>query len=135
MGERSGKILLGLVLFMIGGLVLLDQIGIDSGEIIGLLIAAVIMVYGLRKMLRPSGSRFWGILVFLFGFLMMIGKLDLLFTSLLAIGVIYIGYRLIRSRDCSEEAPPEWERQWAQRVLREADALDRWEERVSRNKQ
>jgi lia operon protein LiaI len=135
MGERSGKILLGLVLLVIGGLVLLDQLGIDSGAIISLLIAGAIMVYGVRKFVGSSGSRFWGVAVFLFGFLMLIGKLELLFTSLLAIGIICLGYRLIRSRDRSREAPPEWERQWARRVIREADYLDRWEERVSKNKQ
>jgi lia operon protein LiaI len=134
MGERSGKVLLGLVLLMVGGLILLDLIGIDMGDIIGVLIAAVIMVYGARKIMRSSGSRFWGVLLFLFGFLMLIGKLDLFFTSLLAIGVIYLGYRLIRSKDHSEEVPSEWERQWAKRVLRETDSLDQWEERLSRNK-
>ncbi|WP_400164749.1 LiaF transmembrane domain-containing protein [Brevibacillus sp. TJ4] len=135
MGERSGKILLGLVLLMVGGLILLDLIGIDGGRIIGLLIAAVIMVYGIRKMMRSTGSRIWGVLIFLFGFLMLIGKLNLFFTSLLAIGVIYIGYKLIRSQDDSEQAPSEWERQWAKRVLRESESLDQWEERLTRNKQ
>lgn len=134
MGERSGKILLGLVLLLIGGLVLLDQIGIDSGDVIGLLIPAVIMIYGARKIMGSSGSRFWGILIFLFGFLMLIGKLHLLFTSLLAVGVIYLGYRLIRSKDdVSKEAPPESERQWARRVLKE-ETLDQWESRVNKTK-
>lgn len=134
MGERSGKILLGLVLLLIGGLVLLDQIGIDSGDVIGLLIPAVIMIYGARKIMGSSGSRFWGILIFMFGFLMLIGKLHLLFTSLLAVGVIYLGYRLIRSKDdVSKEAPPEWERQWARRVLKE-ETLDQWESRVNKTK-
>lgn len=133
MGERSGKILLGLVLLLIGGLVLLDQVGIDSGDVIGLLIPAVIMIYGARKIMGSSGSRFWGILIFLFGFLMLIGKLHLLFTSLLAVGVIYLGYRLIRSKDVSKEAPPEWERQWARRVLKE-ESLDQWESRVNKTK-
>ncbi|HZG80947.1 MAG TPA: hypothetical protein VEZ13_09305 [Brevibacillus sp.] len=128
MGERSGKILLGLVLLLVGGMVLLDLIGIDSGDLIGVLISGVLMFYGARKILGPSGSRFWGILIFLFGFLMLIGKLNLLFTSLLAIGIIYLGYRLIRRDDATKEAPPEWERQWARKVLQE-DSLDRWEKR------
>jgi len=128
MGERSGKFLLGLVLLLIGGMVLLDQIGIDGGKMIGVLISGVLMFYGARKILGASGSRFWGVLVFLFGFLMLIGKLNLLFTSLLAIGIIYLGYRLIRRENTEKEAPPEWERQWARKVLQE-DSLDRWEKR------
>jgi lia operon protein LiaI len=134
MGERSGKVLLGLVLLLVGGLVLLDMIGIDGSEVLGLLIPGVIMFYGAKKIMGNAGSRFWGILIFLFGFLMLIGKLDLLFTSMLAIGVIYLGYRLIRSKDVSKETPPEWERQWARQVLKE-ETLDQWESRVNRTKQ
>ncbi|HBZ80720.1 MULTISPECIES: hypothetical protein [Brevibacillus] len=131
MSERSGKVLLGLVLLLIGGLVLLDQIGIDFGDLIGLLIPGVIMLYGARKIMGQSGSRFWGIVIFLFGFLMLIGKLHLLFHGLLAIGVIYLGYRLLRPSHVPKEAPPAWERQWAQKVLKE-DALDAWEKDVTR---
>ncbi|WNC15841.1 LiaF transmembrane domain-containing protein [Brevibacillus brevis] len=132
MSERSGKFLLGLVLLLIGGLVLLDQLGIDSGDILGLLVPGVIMLYGARKVLGHGGSRFWGVLVFLFGLLMLFGKLHLLFHSILAIGVIYLGYRLIRPAPTPKEGPPEWERQWAKSVLKE-DVLDRWEKNATRN--
>jgi len=131
MSERSGKILLGLVLLLIGGLVLLDQLGIDSGDLIGVLIPAVIMIYGARKVMGSSGSRFWGVLVFLFGLLMLFGKLHLLFHSILAIGVIYLGYRLLRPQPEHKEAPKAWERQWAQGILKE-DSLDDWEKNVTR---
>ncbi|GED67718.1 hypothetical protein BRE01_14200 [Brevibacillus reuszeri] len=131
MSERSGKILLGLVLLLIGGLVLLDQLGIDSGDLIGVLIPSVIMLYGARKVMSSSGSRFWGVIVFLFGLLMLFGKLHLLFHSILAIGVIYLGYRLLRPRPEQKEAPPAWERQWAQGILKE-DKLDDWERNVNR---
>lgn len=134
MGERSGKFLLGLVLLLIGGLVLLDQFGIDSGDIVGLLIPGVLMLYGARKILGYGGSRIWGVLVFLFGLLMLIGKLHLLFHSILAIGVIYLGYRLIRQKPTPPERPSEWESQWAKRVLKEDD-LDLWERAVTRNRQ
>ncbi|MGG1664288.1 LiaF transmembrane domain-containing protein [Brevibacillus sp. NRS-1366] len=131
MSERSGKILLGLVLLLIGGLVLLDQLGIDSGDLIGVLIPVVIMLYGARKVMGSSGSRFWGVLVFLFGLLMLFGKLHLLFHSILAIGVIYLGYRLLRPQPEPKEAPKAWERQWAKGILKE-DSLDDWEKSVTR---
>ncbi|QQE73817.1 hypothetical protein KDJ56_18370 [Brevibacillus composti] len=131
MNERSGKVLLGLALLLTGGFVLLDLLGIDGGHFLGVLIPGLIMLYGARKVIKGSGSRFFGILVFLFGLLMMIGKLHLLFNVILAIGVIYLGYRLIRRRDKSDEhMPTRWERQWAQQVLKE-DALDRWERQTT----
>lgn len=129
MSERSGKVLLGLVLLLIGGLVLLDQVGIDIGDLIGFIIPGFIMLYGAKKIMGQSGSRFWGVLLFLFGFLMLIGKLHLLFHALLAIGVIYLGYRLLRPGHQPKEAPPTWEREWAQKVLKE-DTLDSWEKQV-----
>ncbi|MED4782679.1 LiaF transmembrane domain-containing protein [Brevibacillus choshinensis] len=134
MSERSGKFLLGLVLLLIGGLVLLDQLGIDSGDILRILVPGVIMLYGARKVMGQGGSRFWGVLIFLFGLLMLVGKLHLLFHSILAIGIIYLGYCLIRPKPAPKEGPAEWERQWAQRVLKE-DALDNWEKGVPRNQQ
>ena len=134
MEERSGKTLLGLVLLMTGGLLLLDLLGFSGGRIISLLIAGAIMAYGVRKIVGSSGSRFWGAAVFLFGFLLLLGKLDLFFAGLLAGGLLYFGCSLIRSRNRFRETPSEWERQWAQGVLREADILDRWEERVGKNK-
>lgn len=135
MSERSGKVLLGLVLLLVGVLVLLDQFGIDGGDFLGILIPALIMLYGAKKVMSGSGSRFWGILVFLFGLLMLIGKLDLLFHNLLAIGIIYLGYRLIRRRVNPEEAAPSaLERHWAKQVLRE-DVLDQWERNVLKKRQ
>jgi lia operon protein LiaI len=130
MSEQSGKVLLGLVLLLVGALVLLDQFGIDSGDVLGILIPVVIMLYGAKKVMSGSGSRFWGMLVFLFGLLMLIGKLELLFHNLLAIGIIYLGYRLIKRRDIpAETAPSALERHWAKQVLRE-DMLDQWEQNV-----
>ncbi|UFJ41255.1 hypothetical protein LOK74_01500 [Brevibacillus humidisoli] len=128
MGERSGKILLGLVLLIVGALLLLDLIGIDIGDILGILIPAAIMVYGAKRVISAhSGNRFWGIFVFLFGLLMLIGKLELLFSSLVAVAIIYFGLRLLRRRSTSDSEMPGFaERQWAKSILKE-DALDRWE--------
>ncbi|MBO8164622.1 MAG: hypothetical protein H0Z34_12985 [Brevibacillus sp.] len=134
MGERSGKVLLGLVLLVVGALLLLDLVGIDTGDIIRLLIPAAIMVYGAKRVIsaESTGKRVWGICAFLFGLLMLIGKLELLFSSLLAVAVIYLGIRLLRRQSAfADESPDFVERQWAQSVLRE-DVLDRWERERSR---
>jgi len=127
MSERSGKILLGLILLLVGALVLLDKLGIDFGDMLRFLIPGAIMLYGAKKVISGSGSKFWGGLIFLFGLLMLVGKLHLLMSSLLAIGIIYAGYRLLRHRpDREEEMPSQMERLWAKQILKE-DMLDRWE--------
>jgi len=110
----------------------LDQFGIGGDVIFHFLIPGVIMYYGAKKLLSasPAGSKGWGIFVFLFGLLMLAGKLDLLFHSLLAIGVMYLGYRMLRRKSRIPECVPSIaERQWAQSVLRE-DAIDRWEKEL-----
>ncbi|WP_139492302.1 LiaF transmembrane domain-containing protein [Brevibacillus dissolubilis] len=137
MNERSGKILLGFVLLITGSLLFLDMLGIDGGDIFGFLIPGLIMVYGAKKLMagEGKGGRWWGIMVFLFGFLMMIGKLDLLFTSALSIVVIYFGFKLLRSRNRDpHEAPSILEREWAKKILRE-DELDHFERKSTAKQQ
>jgi len=137
MGERSGKVLLGILLLLVGGLLFLDQFGIDLGDLLGLLIPAAILVYGASKVMHAesTGKRCWGIFLFLFGLLALFGKLHLLFSSLLAIATIYLGYRLIRRKPfAADPVPSDLERHWAQSVLKDEDWLDRWEQQVQQKK-
>ncbi|MET3292043.1 hypothetical protein EDM56_00910 [Brevibacillus fluminis] len=129
MGERSGKILLGLVLLIVGIMLVFDQLGIHFGTIMRVFIPGLLMVYGAKKIIstEPANSKGWGIFVFLFGLLMLIGKLNLLFSSLVAVAIIYAGFRLLKSH---KHQPPEAvsmaERHWAQSILKQ-DELDRFE--------
>ncbi|MGE5700994.1 MAG: LiaF transmembrane domain-containing protein [Clostridia bacterium] len=135
MGERSGKILLGLVLLIVGIMLVFDQLGIHMGTIMRMLIPGLLMVYGAKKIIsaEPARSKGWGIFVFLFGLLMLIGKLELLFSSLLAVILLYAGFRLLRSRP-QHESVSMAERHWAQAVLKE-DAFDRFEQEWKEKKQ
>ncbi len=135
MGERSGKLLLGLVLLIVGALLLLDLFGIGAGKLISLLVPVALMVYGARKVIRSDsrGGRVWGVFVFLVGLLALVGKLQLLFTSLLAIGIIYMGMRLLRRSRLDEPEVSLAERYWAQSVLKE-DKLDAWERELGANR-
>ncbi len=136
MGERSGKILLGLVLLIVGTILFLDQFGIHLGSIIKLLIPGLIMVYGAKKILSPggAGSKGLGIFVFLLGLLMLVGKLHVLFSSLLAVGIIYAGYCMLRRRSIEPEPVSAAERQWAKTILKE-DMIDRFEQEIKARKQ
>lgn len=133
MHERSGKILIGVVLLIVGVLMILDLFGIDGDDIFRYLIPLAIMLYGGRKLVssHSTGSKVWGVFVFLFGLLMLIGKMKLLFSSLLAIGIIVLGYRLLRRSSRQTEYVPSYaERHWAQSVLKE-DMLDRWDKEMA----
>lgn len=94
------------------------------------------MVYGCKKVLSAgsTGNKGWGIFVFLFGLLMLLNKLSLLFGCMLAIAIIYCGFKVMKSQRHTaqhESTPSMWEREWAQSVLRE-DKLDRWEYEVKK---
>jgi lia operon protein LiaI len=129
MSERSGKVLLGLILLIVGAMLILDILGIDTGDLLGLLIPGAIMLYGAKRLLQAgsAGKKGWGAFVFVFGLLMLIGKLELLFSCLLAITVMVIGYRLLRRRPSPAARMPDiGERHWAHSMLKD-DVLDRWE--------
>lgn len=135
MGGRSGKVFLGLSLLIVGVLLLVDQLGLVR-HLFHILIPGLIMIYGAKKVIsdEAAGKKFFGLFIFLFGLLMMIGKLHLLFSSMLAIGIIYAGFRLIRrGTQRTDEVVGFADRQWAHAVLRE-DALDRWEREVEARK-
>lgn len=133
MGERSGKTLLGLILLIVGALLLLELFfGIDLGDIIAFAIPLVLMFYGARQVLKHGSSkRMWGAVVFLFGLLMLIGKLELFFGSLLALALLYFGVRQLRRGSMEDDLPSYAERQWAKAVLSD-DTLDRWEREHTR---
>lgn len=136
MGERSGKIFLGLSLLIVGVLLLVDQLGLIR-HVFHILIPGLIMIYGAKKVIsdESAGKKFFGLFIFLFGLLMMIGKLHLLFSSLLAIGIIFLGFRLMRRGTYrTDEMTGFADHRWAQAVLKQ-DALDRWEREVEARKQ
>jgi lia operon protein LiaI len=137
MSERSGKVLLGMILLVVGALLLLDLLGIDTGDLVEILIPGAIMLYGGKRLIQAdsTGKRAWGAFVFVFGLLMLIDKLDLLFSCLLAITAIYVGFRLMRRRQAPcHHVPDIIERHWANSVLKE-DNLDRWERELRARKQ
>lgn len=131
MGERSGKVFLGLSLLIVGVLLIMDQLGLIR-SLFHILIPGLIMIFGAKKVIsdESAGKKFFGIFIFLFGLLMMIGKLHLLFSCLLAVAIIFLGFRLMRrGTSRTDEMVGFADRQWAQAVLKQ-DALDRWEREV-----
>lgn len=136
MGGRSGKVFLGLSLLIVGVLLLVDQLGLVR-HLFHILIPGLIMIFGAKKVIsdEAAGKKFFGVFIFVFGLLMLIGKMHLLFSSMLAIGIIFTGFRLIRrGSQRTDEVVGFADRQWAHAVLRE-DALDRWEREVEAKKQ
>lgn len=122
MSNQSGKVLLGLILLIVGAMLLLDLFGIDTGDLLGYLIPGAMMLYGGKKVVwgQSTGGKAWGTVLFLIGLLLLVGKMELLFSCLLAIGAIYFGYRLIRKQPKHPQtAHTLLEQRWAQAVLKE----------------
>ncbi|MFM1655266.1 hypothetical protein ACI7RC_24700 [Brevibacillus sp. B_LB10_24] len=129
MSERSGKLLLGTALLFLGVVILLGHLGFVKG-LLGFLISGAVIFWGGSKLLaaKSTGGRIWGAFLVFFGILMLTGKVHLLFSTLIAVGILYLGYRLIRSHpEPSAEEVSYYERKWARSVLKE-DTLDSWED-------
>jgi lia operon protein LiaI len=97
--EWKGKSLLGLVLLVVGGAVLLEMLGINVGNLIGLLFAILLIVYGAKKLSNANsgGQKMWGASVLIFGILLLIGAAHLFFGIIFAAIVIYIGVRILKN--------------------------------------
>lgn len=97
--EWKGKSLIGLVLLIVGAVVLLEMLGIHVGNLIGLLFAILLIVYGAKKLSNASsgGQKMWGASVLIFGILLLIGAAHLFFGVIFAAIIIYAGLRILKS--------------------------------------
>lgn len=94
----TGKTMVGLVLFVVGGTILLGVLGIHLGGLISLAIAGLIMIYGIKKIVTASsrGQKWFGAALLIFGILMLVGAVHLIFKVLIALVVVYFGYKLLK---------------------------------------
>ncbi len=90
----NGKTALGILLVAVGGMAVLNFIGINFGAIINLLLPFILIGFGV---LGWMNNKKWigGILIFI-GAMMLLGKLGGWLMLLLAIGLIAAGLGMFR---------------------------------------
>ncbi|MFS8579014.1 MAG: hypothetical protein LOD88_03180 [Novibacillus thermophilus] len=141
MAERSGSYTLGIVLVIVGGLMLLGQLGINVGWIIALVIAGYLVYkgWGLYKHAESSGKRGLGICLIVVGLLWMTGLLPIIIGLVVAAVVMYFGWNLLKSKPQATVAtePPLYDdsrelrhRDPMGKSDRRTDHLDEWEREV-----
>ena len=92
----NGKSALGALLVVVGGLMVMKFLGIHLGWIIGMLMPFIFIGLGAIG-IKNNSKVIGGILVAIGGF-MLIGKLAGIFALLLAIGLIFWGVSMFKSR-------------------------------------
>jgi lia operon protein LiaI len=92
----NGKSALGTLLVVVGGLMVMKFLGIHLGWIIGMLMPFILIGLGAIG-IKNNSKVIGGILVAVGGF-MLIGKLAGIFALLLAIGLIFWGVSMFKSR-------------------------------------
>ena len=141
MTERSGSYTLGIVLVIVGGLMLMGQLGINIGWIIALVIAGYLVFKGwdLYKHSESSGKRGFGIFLIVVGLLWMTGLLHVILGLAIAAGVIYFGWKMVKDKkQVTVATDPPFYDEYRRETYREPmhkngqhiDHLDEWEQEV-----
>ncbi|ALS29583.1 hypothetical protein ABEV74_21625 [Paenibacillus cisolokensis] len=94
--NMNGKSALGAILVIIGGLIVLDFIGISLGSIIGFLFPFILIGLGILGWV--NNSKIVGAVLTVVGVIMLFGKFAGFFMLLLAIGMIVWGISLFRNK-------------------------------------
>lgn len=140
--ERSGSYVLGIVLVIVGGLMLLGQLGINVGWIVALVIAGFLIFKGwsMYKNGESNGKRGFGIFLMVIGLLWMTGLLHIVLGLAIAAGIIYFGWKILKDKPHTPAAThpafsaynQQGPRNEPNRHGREFDHLDEWEREVNR---
>jgi len=128
------KILIGFVMLAVGGMLLLSAIGLHAGWLIRLIVSLLIIVYGVKKIRRANTKlqKGWGIALFVFGILMLIGAAHLFIGIAIAVLLMYFGLKVMKneSKPHREQAMGAWE--GAAATVQE-DAFDvEWNKRMNK---
>ncbi|MNZ65890.1 hypothetical protein D3C78_840910 [compost metagenome] len=92
--DMNGKSALGVLLVIIGGLVVLNFIGINFGTIIGYLLPFILIGLGIVGWM--NNKKLLGGIVIAIGAMMLINKLGGILMLVLAIGLIAAGFGLFK---------------------------------------
>lgn len=98
---------LGLALLVLGILVFLGFIGVHLGELVLLALSALFFYLGFRGWRK--GHKVLGFMSLVVGVLMFLSALPFLAVTVLAVGLMFWGYRLIKKGDAQPSGGPGWD--------------------------
>lgn len=90
----NGKSALGVLLVIVGGIAVLNFIGINFGAILGFLLPFILIGFGVVGWM--NGKKWIGGILIVIGAMMLIGKLGGIIMLVLAIGLIAAGVALFK---------------------------------------
>lgn len=114
--RMTGKFIAGIALVLLGGWLFLGMFGIHLGGLIGFLLGAALIYFGVKKI--KQDHKVLGVFSLIFGFMFLGGSLPFLIGLALAAVCIYYGWKLIKN-DC-----PEREREPAAAYSGDMDFVD-----------
>ncbi|WP_028612221.1 LiaF transmembrane domain-containing protein [Paenibacillus harenae] len=90
----NGKSALGVLLVVVGGIAVLNFIGINFGAILGFLLPFILIGFGIVGWM--NGKKWIGGILIVIGAMMLLGKLGGIVMLLLAAGLIVVGISLFK---------------------------------------
>lgn len=90
----NGKSALGVLLVIVGGIAVLNFIGINFGAILGFLLPFILIGFGIVGWM--NGKKWIGGILIVIGAMMLLGKLGGVIMLLLAVGLIVVGISLFK---------------------------------------
>lgn len=137
--RRSSSFTLGIVLVIVGGLMLLGQLGINVGWLVALVIACFLVYKGWRMYNDSDNSskRGFGIFLMVIGLLWLTGLLHIVLGLAIAAGIIYFGWKMLKDKPhTTAVTEPAFSVNYEEgehnepSIRREFDHLDEWERQV-----
>lgn len=131
----------GVLLLIVGALLLLGQLGIHIGWILGMIIPVILITKGWKWVSRSQRSfkRFCGAGFLVIGIFWLIGMLPILIGLILSVSLIYFGWRMIKNQRSGPQVASEpyygTEAGYSPfNTCKPMDDLDEWEKRMNNYK-
>ncbi|MGO4887328.1 LiaF transmembrane domain-containing protein [Anaerobacillus sp. MEB173] len=96
----SAKTVFGMILLLIGVSIVLQLIGISIGYLLRMIIPILLIIYGYKKwnLAETKFQKFFGMIVLLFGVLLLLGAAHLFIGLIVAGLIMYFGYSIMKGK-------------------------------------
>lgn len=127
--KMSGKIFWGLILILLGGGLLLDQLNIlDFGDVISLYWPSLLIILGIIGLFDRKSSKTGSLIIIALGALLQLNRMDLVtvdvFRLFFPIILIIVGLSIIFGKGTRKHSSPVDPEKWANANMNMEDTLD-----------